>query len=226
MGKAPPLVHCCTHLCWNDAETGYRVAVFSLSSCHSLIWPILVIFFCKKRVPHSLPMRRKKQEEQFRDFLKGLTLLIICFNAWSPTFRPSLISSSKRLLCGLCTTTLSINFTFYSWLWCVPKTSFQNGLGVYIHIGCLGSPLCYLVTTELRKNAIASKFFPISRFFIMCSKVEFFQTRLTQHTLPRLRRSDFQLKALFGANMWYHTTPTSSTTLPRCQLVVPHYSYN
>ena len=56
-------------------------------------------------------------------------------------------------------------------------------------------------------------FFTISWFFRMSSKVEFFQTRLTQHTLPHLRRSDFQLKALFGANMWYHTTPTSSTTL-------------
>ena len=144
-------------------------------------------------------------------------LAMFCFNAWPPTFRPSLISSSKLFLCGLCTTTLSINFTFYSWLWCVPKTSFQNGLGVYIHIGCLGSPWCYLVTTEWRKNAIASKFFfPISWFFRMSSKVKFFPTRLTQHiwnTLPHLRRSDFQLKALFGANMWYHTTPTSSTTL-------------
>ena len=118
-------------------------------------------------------MRRKKQEEQFRDFLKGLTLLIICFNAWSPTFRPSLISSSKRLLCGLCTTTLSINFTFYSWLWCVPKTSFQNGLGVHIHIGCLGSPWCYLVTTEWWKNAIASIFFPFRDFSGCLARLSF-----------------------------------------------------
>ena len=213
MGKGPPwyiaLPISLLEWCWDWVQGG---SVFFKQLPQSYLADF-GHFFCKKRMPHSLPMRRKKQEEQFRDFLKGLTLLIICFNAWSPTFRPSLISSSKRLLCGLCTTTLSINFTFYSWLWCVPKTSFQNGLGVYIHIGCLGSPWCYLVTTEWRKNAIASKFFPISWFFRMSSKVEFFQTRLTQHTLPHLRRSDFQLKALFGANMWYHTTPTSSTTL-------------
>ena len=102
-------------------------------------------------------------------------LAMFCFNAWPPTFRPSLISSSKLFLCGLCTTTLSINFTFYSWLWCVPKTSFQNGLGVYIHIGCLGSPWCYLVTTEWRKNAIASKFFFPFRDFSGClARLNFF----------------------------------------------------
>ena len=52
-------------LCWNDAETGYRmvipiyVAVFSLSSCHGHIW-ILVNYFAKKRMLYTLPTQRKK----------------------------------------------------------------------------------------------------------------------------------------------------------------------
>ena len=146
-------------------------------------------------------------------------LAMFCFNAWPPTFRPSLISSSKLFLCGLCTTTLSINFTFYSWLWCVPKTSFQNGLGVYIHIWCLGSPWCYLVTTEWRKNAIASKFFfPISWFFRMSSKVKFFPTRLTQHiwnTLPYLVAPTSSSKPSL--------VPTCGTTI-LLHLVQLHYS--
>ena len=136
---------------------------------------------------------------------------MFCFNAWPPTFRPSLISSSKLFLCGLCTTTLSINFTFYSWLWCVPKTSFQNGLGVYIHIGCLGSPWCYLVTTEWRKNAIASKFFFPFRDFSGCpARLSFFRPDLLNifeilcHTLS--------LRLPAQSLLW-------------CQHVVPQYSY-
>ena len=139
-------------------------------------------------------------------------LAMFCFNAWPPTFRPSLISSSKLFLCGLCTTTLSINFTFYSWLWCVPKTSFQNGLGVYIHIGCLGSPWCYLVTTEWRKNAIASKLF-FSHFVI------------SQDVSQGWIFSD----QTYSTYLKYFATPASlrlpAQSLVWCQHVVPQYSY-
>ena len=130
-------------------------------------------------------------------------LAMFCFNAWPPLFRPSLISSSKLFLCGLCTTTLSINFTFYSWLWCVQRPLFKTDwvftftYGVSVHLDAISSQ-----QSEERMQ-LRQSFFPISWFLRVSSKVEFFQTRLTQHiwnTLPHLRRSDFQLKALFGAN--------------------------
>ena len=60
------LVHCCTRLSvgmsweWVQGGDPIYVAVFSLSSCHGHIWQNLVIFFCKKRIPHILPRQRKK----------------------------------------------------------------------------------------------------------------------------------------------------------------------
>ena len=51
-------VNCCTRLSvgmyWDWVQGGdpLYAAVFSLSSWHGHIWPMLVIFFCKKRIPH------------------------------------------------------------------------------------------------------------------------------------------------------------------------------
>ena len=159
MGKGPPwyiaLPISLLEWCWDWVQGG---SVFFEQLPQSYLADFGQFFFAKNACHIHCQCEEKSRRSSSEISWRGW-LLIICFNAWSPTFRPSLISSSKRLLCGLCTTTLSINFTFYSWLWCVPKTSFQNGLGVYIHIGCLGSPWCYLVTTEWRKTAIALKFF-------------------------------------------------------------------
>ena len=45
---------------WVQGGDPQYVAVFSLSNCHNHVWPILVNFFCKKRMPHILPRRWKQ----------------------------------------------------------------------------------------------------------------------------------------------------------------------
>ena len=138
-------------------------------------------------------------------------LAMFCFNAWPPLFRPSLISSSKLFLCGLCTTTLSINFTFYSWLWCVQRPLFKTDWvftftqGVSVHLDAISSQ-----QSEERMQLRQSFFFPFRDFSGCLARLSFFRPDLLNifeilcHTLS--------LRLPAQSLLW-------------CQHVVPQYSY-